>query len=1417
MFAIGSGRLASMKNKTLVKSAFFAAISISLAGIAMSTVSWFTNLVVIDNTHESNTQLSGETLGAYFAYGNGIPSSEGEGNRVYGITKPRHLYNLAWLQYLGFLDNTNLNPGDSGYATQYYFELAEDLDMTGWVLPPIGTEEHPFIGNFAGNGHIISNLTVSNVFGDYNTHPSAVTAGDFVSPDIVGLFGVVGNYTGYGTYTSSVNTIDTFGLKDLTVTSNSATTLVGLVAGYVDAEITNVAIQNPTLQISNQNATKLDSTLTNNISDYMVIGYCKDTESKRYTTDVSKVTDTVYDVNVTQSSPFTITEQGSNTGWGGSIDMLEMYTKLDTDWKKLRHGYGNTQSIDPLSYDSARTDTYDFDGNLTSSNITATTQNNMPYGDYGQISGSGDNHKYYNVSKNSTLTNEDTNGTESLQTSSVSYVVQTAGTNQSTEERFMCLTGKKDISITDGLTVTTNHYPTQSGKYISSGTHYLTVDNNAIVNNSTSQTTCWVFDGGKLYTANSSNQKLYLVCANNGTLSLNTNVNNATSWTYDSSSNSIFAIVNNNTYLLVYDNNAWKGQTYTIDHYLIHDDAGHYLRHNGSANVTINGSTTYCVTNPTKTNTNLWWYKNGDYFRTTNSNGYYLLRYNTTSLRVRNSTTNRLTYDGTYFSNGGYYIYNNGSSFSLSNTTANRTVMYLEPVYTTTPPAINYTGNGSIKVYSSDQTTEDATLSIPHTYFPLRYNDSNGPDEKNTGYVVSGGNYYDDPYGDIRVSSYAISTYLNGVSTTNSSDSAGQYKSINTVYTKQFNTSTGALNNTDANANTVYANSERYATSKSAMEHVFGGQTNAYGLHFMKATINGSDPAVVPGAVINGSIYKNLELPTDCIDFHLKEKGVINFFAGIYYTNNKSFFSLYEIDRSAATSKATVSGTSNEITLTYQGVDTNKHMKFSYSSDPFNVAGHTYHHVSINGNTVNEEGEAFDITNYPGDGSNYFTLDKGSKKYEYFNLKFYDDQGVAYLDFEATSQRTKLNEIRRITRVWSNPNDTDGKDSYCYQYDINGNTRYSVPYTYVMGRKVDLDGSTPYVEGRVTTTKPSGYTNMAFSTTCIEVGPSNGSLASTTSNNTTKGYVYYFEVPMNEGEFALGSVDGYNGAYLMYLDIAANASLIKRTTMTEHFTSVEKTFKYPNTIAIVENVATALAAITEDDDIDSSESLYVTLDDSFRGEINVDVAVISTVKTATLTRTNLANAPNDYVAGNHASPGYVSDDITLARGSGDAGPLTETAITTTTTDYKRVNYYDFSVTNGTTWTCITEATVNGVAQERTVEQTENDTPVDEAKIKIYGEDGRSVTKANVNFNALTFKDTPLVVEFYFMTDDAEQVSVALTLDTSITGENYYQFDSYTIVVANDGNTITIKVIDVGTIPVTINGNDPTSVTSFQAP
>ena len=66
------------------------------------------------------------------------------------------------------------------------------------------------------------------------------------------------------------------------------------------------------------------------------------------------------------------------------------------------------------------------------------------------------------------------------------------------------------------------------------------------------------------------------------------------------------------------------------------------------------------------------------------------------------------------------------------------------------------------------------------------------------------------------------------------------------------------------------------------------------------------------------------------------------------------------------------------------------------------------------------------------------------------------------------------------------------------------------------------------------------YYEIIFNTDWITnpVNVQQRSQTDTTYNNQNR--VYYFEIPCNKGEYALGSVDGKIGAYLLYLDIAAN-------------------------------------------------------------------------------------------------------------------------------------------------------------------------------------------------------------------------------------------------------------------------------------
>ena len=65
--------------------------------------------------------------------------------------------------------------------------------------------------------------------------------------------------------------------------------------------------------------------------------------------------------------------------------------------------------------------------------------------------------------------------------------------------------------------------------------------------------------------------------------------------------------------------------------------------------------------------------------------------------------------------------------------------------------------------------------------------------------------------------------------------------------------------------------------------------------------------------------------------------------------------------------------------------------------------------------------------------------------------------------------------------------------------------------------------------------------------------------------------VYYFEIPVNGGEFALGSVPGRIGSYLFYLDIAANGGMAEdkdRVTITERFTEEDYDVTLPKGVQL---------------------------------------------------------------------------------------------------------------------------------------------------------------------------------------------------------------------------------------------------------
>ncbi len=315
------------------------------------TLCWFS----LPDTVDFPTSF-GSANAAYFESGDGSASDP------YIISQPVHLYNLAWLQYLGYF---NLNPSLNNGRAQSYFKLKNNIVMTNVAIPPIGTEEYPFIGKFDGNHKTIGSLTVSNSFADLTRHPTAAvfdaetsagklqTAGSDTSDAskmtevaIVGLFGVTGDYgsaigSGENTdysgktiyqYTDpdaeektlvspptdltaiTVNDlyyasmfVGNFYTDRLHVRSASAKTLIGLVAGYVGGGFENVGVY------------RADITMTKGVSAL------KEDDSSGIVSKYTLVGD--YDTSAVGWS-----EEPKGTGeggWGGSLDMRTLARRIN--------------------------------------------------------------------------------------------------------------------------------------------------------------------------------------------------------------------------------------------------------------------------------------------------------------------------------------------------------------------------------------------------------------------------------------------------------------------------------------------------------------------------------------------------------------------------------------------------------------------------------------------------------------------------------------------------------------------------------------------------------------------------------------------------------------------------------------------------------------------------------------------------------------------------------------------------------------------------------------------------------------------------------------------------------------------------------------------------------------------------------
>lgn len=337
-------------------------LSLAFAFVAV-TFCWFSRGELLNFRDDF-----GSAKASYFGGGDG--SSE---ENAYVISSSTHFYNLAWLQYLGYF---NAAGGANNGRLQSYFKLTKNIDMselqrngTVSALPPIGTEQYPFIGNFDGNGYKIDNVFVSNLMSDLIVRPTTyktatddnknevlavygTTGTTTKAVNIVGLFGVTGDYgvsaDANGVVSGSTAYMDKF--KDslssptaatasgedevyygvmkvenlytdnLSVKSASSKTLVGLAAGYASASLNNVGVYRCSITV-NAGATGLSDSAP--LSNYSLLG------------DYNNA------VITWSEKPSSGGGSGDQSGWGGSIDMRTLNRRLNYLYTAGKTGTNN--------------------------------------------------------------------------------------------------------------------------------------------------------------------------------------------------------------------------------------------------------------------------------------------------------------------------------------------------------------------------------------------------------------------------------------------------------------------------------------------------------------------------------------------------------------------------------------------------------------------------------------------------------------------------------------------------------------------------------------------------------------------------------------------------------------------------------------------------------------------------------------------------------------------------------------------------------------------------------------------------------------------------------------------------------------------------------------------------------------------
>ena len=1113
MFKLLKSRKAKIITAVVMSAFVFVTLSTSVAA-------WFstgTGITFGDDTDKVPLKAGAEA--SHFARGSGTE------NDPYIINDRIHLYNLAWLQYVGEFNTSKVvdpdteepvidpNTGEQQLTEnirQLYFKIdltgtgKTELDMSGITLPPIGTETYPFYGNFDGNGYTITNLTVSNDnprndSSDFGVMKPTTIQSLAQQPNVVGFFGVVGKLPNAKVdIDSSINELTNFNLLDVTVQSRTSSVLIGLAAGYTSGTMNQVTIDGDSdiklNKVNNANPTAYTA-LSQKISEYGLVGHTTSPGSTGvYRQDISKYYNSEDD------------SQGGGDDWGGHVDLDSVYKRLYA----IENKAGTYHSYPYVTRDSYLNSTTVMEDSVATQSV---------------------NFRRYSYKDEEEVTDDISFiGNFSFGTDSGGATYKGATVNDN---------GK--IYLEGGHYANRYYYiqndnTQDTGYYITDGSHYLrvveTVGNNGSSTfnfgntNDVNQASIWHIPAegstGKIYSNYYSESTLlistlYLARNNNNALTLSTADSGNNSWTIAKetvgTTDYLKITSYNTTYQLVYYNNAWTlrqngwGDLNTnnpdpVDFYVIQSGTRYMSAPTGNdsswqsttdinsaAQVKIDGSNVYSTTTTGTTKYYLAVYTNNS--GTTISNRYWTSR--TTSRYKRFVYSNDVL--SVAVNNTAYYLrYNNG----WTTDTTNRSIG-LTPVGHTTL-RLSYTLSSAISKPFRQLSTAQSPNPSAHmeftdddtTYFPInayKQDTYDGeqlvgrqyePTMKNTGYFVSG----------TTLPSYATGSSNDGrsfvVSNYERDKKIGKSLSGDELDEDNVRTvdSTGTLTSiSDLAEGTLHryydegTGDDKVLGSKTKFEMVLDDNPRVCGLHFITKNSDRENFAIGKQNVVNATNVKILgeeyssrkpkkyyQLPAYSVDFNLKEQGYINFFAGTY-----------------------------------------------------------------NGGTNDHDG----ITSQT--GANYINA--------FFSLHrvFRDSNG-------------DISDIKEIKGIYTK----SGSTNYFYTYKSYTPGSSNNAYT-VVSDDISIPSGSSYTSLEAYLSSSESIYTRVFDTDWIGYY-SNQAL----QQSNTLGHLFYFEIPVNQGEYCLANVchgtSVVEGAYLIYLDIGASGNedseTIKGYTITTYSSAV---------------------------------------------------------------------------------------------------------------------------------------------------------------------------------------------------------------------------------------------------------------------